>query len=77
MKLISKKNKIAQMKIQEMAFVLIALFLLFSMAFIFSIKIKSSDLEVVESNPNLLQIMQRVPIKLTNPWKKDIMEILT
>ena len=38
--------------------------------------IKSSELEVVESNPNLLQIMQRVPIKLINPWKKDIMEIL-
>ena len=45
MKLISKKNKIAQMKIQEMAFVLIALFLLFSMTFIFYLKIKSSDIE--------------------------------
>ena len=39
--------------------------------------IKSSNLEVVESNPNLLKIMQRVPIRLTNPWKKDVMKILT
>ncbi len=39
------KNKKAQMKIQEMAFVLIALFLLFSMAFIFYVKLKSSSLE--------------------------------
>ena len=39
------KSKKAQMKIQEMAFVLIALFLLFSMVFIFYLKIKSSDLD--------------------------------
>lgn len=35
----------SQMKIQEMAFVLIALMLLFSMVFIFYIKLKSSDIE--------------------------------
>ena len=39
------KSKKSQMKIQEMAFVLIALFLLFSMVFLFYIKLKSSDID--------------------------------
>jgi len=39
--------------------------------------IKVSDLVVVASNPNLLQIMHRVPIQIVDPWKKDIFEVLS
>ena len=39
--------------------------------------IKASDLEVVDSNLNLLKIMQRVPMEINDPWKKDIMNILS
>lgn len=38
--------------------------------------IDSSNLERVESNNQLLKIMQRVPIRTTNPWKKNIVEVL-
>ena len=38
--------------------------------------IKTEDLEVVSDNPELLKIMQRVPITTTDPWKKDLIEIL-
>ena len=38
--------------------------------------IKSFNLEVVESNPDLLQIMHRVPITLANPWKKNLLDVL-
>lgn len=37
--------------------------------------IKALDLEVVESNKELLKIMQRVSIEIQNPWKKDLLEI--
>lgn len=39
------KNKQGQMKIQEIAFVLIALMLLFSMIFIFYVRLQSADIE--------------------------------
>jgi hypothetical protein len=39
--------------------------------------IKSSDLELVEDDPSLLKIMQRVPIKVECPWKNDILEVLS
>jgi hypothetical protein len=38
--------------------------------------IKTENLEVVSDNPELLKIMQRVPITTTDPWKKDLIEIL-
>lgn len=38
--------------------------------------IKTEDLEVVSDNPELLKIMQRAPITITDPWKKDLTEIL-
>lgn len=37
--------------------------------------IKSSDLEVVPENPNLLKIMQRVPTEIEGPWKTDLTDI--
>lgn len=39
--------------------------------------IKSSNLEVVEDNPSLLKIMQRVPHKPEGPWKKDILDLIS
>ena len=39
--------------------------------------IKSSNLAVVEDNPSLLKIMQRVPVKAEGPWKEDILEVLS
>jgi hypothetical protein len=38
--------------------------------------IKSNDLEVVESDPNLLKIFQRVPINPEGPWKINILDVL-
>lgn len=38
--------------------------------------IKSKDLEVVEFNPLLLKIMQKITVTLSNPWKADILETL-
>jgi len=38
--------------------------------------IKSSDLEVVPDDPNLLKIMQRVPMKIKAPWKKDLLDAI-
>lgn len=38
--------------------------------------IKANDLEVVKDKPNLLKIMQRVPITVAPPWKKDLVEVL-
>ncbi|MGA9099318.1 MAG: hypothetical protein WB392_10350 [Methanotrichaceae archaeon] len=38
--------------------------------------IKAIDLEVVKHYPELLKIMQRVPITVAPPWKKDLVEVL-
>ena len=38
--------------------------------------IKSSDLEVVPDDPNLLKIMQRVPMKIKAPWKNDLLDAI-
>jgi len=38
--------------------------------------IKSTDLEVVKENPTLLKIMQRVPAKIEEPWKADLLDTL-
>jgi hypothetical protein len=38
--------------------------------------IRADDLEIVKDNPELLKIMQRVPTKITNPWKKDLIDVL-
>jgi len=35
------------------------------------------DLELVSDNPEFLKIMQRVPITITNCWKKDLIDVLT
>lgn len=39
--------------------------------------IKSSNLEVVETNPEFLKIMQRVPISIKEPWKIEILQVLS
>lgn len=39
--------------------------------------IRSSDLEVLTDNPSLLKIMQRVPLKPEDPWKTDILAVLS
>lgn len=38
--------------------------------------IKASNLEVIEKNPDLLKTMHRVPIKIEDPWKEDILDVL-
>lgn len=38
--------------------------------------IKASDLEVVDTNPELLKIMHRVPMLVRPPWKSDILDVL-
>lgn len=39
--------------------------------------IRASDLEVVKDSPGLLTIMQRVPMTVMNPWKSDLIEVLS
>jgi hypothetical protein len=38
--------------------------------------ILAKDLDVVENNPDFLKIMQRVPTKLVDPWKRDLIDVL-
>jgi hypothetical protein len=38
--------------------------------------IRANNLDVVENNPDLLKIMQRVPIDIIDPWKKDLIRVL-
>ena len=38
--------------------------------------IKASDLEIVESQPEFLKIMQRVPTGIEGSWKKSLLEVL-
>jgi hypothetical protein len=37
----------------------------------------ADDLEIVSDNPELLKIMQRVPTEIVDPWKKDLIDILS
>ncbi len=38
--------------------------------------IRSNDLEIVDENPELLKIMQRVPTEIIDPWKSDLVGLL-
>lgn len=38
--------------------------------------IRTDDLEIVSDTPELLKIMQRVPTKIIDPWKKDLIDVL-
>lgn len=39
--------------------------------------IRACDLEIVNDNLDLLKIMQRVPIEISDPWKKDLIDVLS
>jgi hypothetical protein len=38
--------------------------------------IRTNDLDVVESNPDFLKIMQRVPTDIIDPWENDLIDVL-